>query len=146
MLSLMSPLPQAYITLDDHSFSFPGDQPLRLSNRMTAFLCKPVLATNSSSISVFFFFEAWKQCPRTASAYSIMLLCVTLPPFSNTNFDATTTLSVTFIMSQCEVLTFIRMWYIIAKIIRIRNCQRTFSLKNSSGLNIKLRLIKRRRI
>jgi hypothetical protein len=35
-----------------------------------------------------------------------MLLRVTSPSFGNTFFDATIPLSVTFILMQCEVLTF----------------------------------------
>ena len=38
-----------------------------------------------------------------ACAYSNMLRRVTFTSFGNTNFDATTPLSVTFIMSQCEL-------------------------------------------
>ena len=37
----------------------------------------------------------------SAGTYSIMLRRVTFTSFGNTNFDATTPLSVTFIMIQC---------------------------------------------
>src|SRR4030042_3986794 len=78
---------------------------LRLSKRIAAFRCRPVVATNSFSISVFFFLEDRKYRSRTASAYSSMLRRATWPPFGNTIIDATIPLSVTIIMSQFVWLT-----------------------------------------
>jgi hypothetical protein len=62
--------------------------PCRCSNRMATFRCRPVVATNSSSIFVFTSLAAFKHHPLTVPAYSSMLHRVTSTPFGNTIIDA----------------------------------------------------------
>ena len=69
----------------------------RFSNLIAALRCKPVTCVNSSNIFPFFALEAPKYRLRSACAYSNMLRRVTFTSFGNTNFDATTPLSITFI-------------------------------------------------
>lgn len=78
---------------------------VRCNNLMAALRCKPVTCVNSSSILPLPPFDARKYRSLSASAYSITLRRVTFTSFGNTNFDATTQLSVTFIMRQCGLLT-----------------------------------------
>ena len=72
-------------------------------SRIVAFRCRPVVLVNSSSIFVFSTLPAFQYLSLIALAYSAMLVRVTVPPwsFGNTNFEATTSHSVTFVMSQC---------------------------------------------
>ena len=84
------------------------DRPIFCSNRMAALRCMPVTWINSSSIFPFSSFGPRKYLARTAWAYSKILRRVTVTSitfFGNTNFDATTTFSVTLIMIQCGGLT-----------------------------------------
>ena len=73
----------------------------RFNNLIAALRCKPVTCVNSSNILPLSSLDDRKYLLRSACVYSIMLRRVTLTSFGNTNFDATTPLSVTFIMSQC---------------------------------------------
>jgi hypothetical protein len=77
----------------------------RFNNLIAALRCKPVTLVNSSSILPFSPLDAPKYRLLNACAYSIMLRRVTFTSFGNTNFDATTPLSVTFIINQCGLLT-----------------------------------------
>ena len=77
----------------------------RFNNLIAALRCKPVTCVNSSNILPFSSFDDPKYRLCNACVYSKMLRRVTSTSFGNTNFDATTSLSVTFIMSQCAFLT-----------------------------------------
>ena len=86
---------------------------IRFNNLIAALRCQPVTCVNSSNILPFSSFDALKYRLRNAWAYSNILRrgstesprsATFTPPFGNTNFDATTPLSVTFIMTQCEYL------------------------------------------
>ena len=71
--------------------------------------CAHVNSVTGSLKAIPEFNWAWQQA-TTANAEEYAKECgyldrVTVTSFGKTNFDATTTLSVTFIMSQCAVLT-----------------------------------------
>ena len=77
---------------------------IRFNNLIAALRCKPVTCVNSSNILPLSSLDDRKYLLRSACVYSIMLRRVTLTSFGNTNFDATTPLSVTIIMTQCGTL------------------------------------------
>jgi len=70
-------------------------------NLIAALRRQSVTCVNSSSILLLSVFDAVAYLSLTAWAYSIILRRVTTTSFGNTNFDATTTFSVTIIVSQC---------------------------------------------
>jgi hypothetical protein len=72
---------------------------------MAAFRCILVTCTNSSNIFRFPSFEVRKYLGLIAFTYSKMLFRVMLPltSYGNINFDASTTISVTIIMTQCAL-------------------------------------------